>query len=146
MKISFLKHMVPDLSEVGIPVVQKMRIVGVIFNDRLTWDDHINHLICQIIPLLRSLAKLRRFNLSKDAMLTYYKTHMRPILEYACLVWHADHKTSTTSGSETSYSHTTPERYRKSFWQYFTTHFNLQFYILRLFILICPNKLFVIVK
>ena len=42
MRISFLKHRVPDLPEVGIPVVQKMRILGVIFNDRLTWDDHIN--------------------------------------------------------------------------------------------------------
>ena len=68
----------------GIPVVQKMRILGVIFNDRLTWDNHNNRLVSQIIPLLRSLAKLRRFNLSKDAMLTYYKTHMGPILEYAC--------------------------------------------------------------
>jgi len=66
-----------------------MKIMGVIFNNRLTWDDHKNHLISQIIPLLRSLAKLRRFNLSKDAMLTYYKTHMRPIVEYACPFWHA---------------------------------------------------------
>ena len=89
MRISFLKHRVPDLPEVGIPVAQKMRILGVIFNDRFTWDDHINHLIFQIIPLLRSLAKLRRFYLGKDSMLTYYKTQMRPILEYACPVWHA---------------------------------------------------------
>ena len=88
MRISFLKYRVPDLPELGIPVVQKMRILGVIFSDRLTWDDHISHLISQIIPLLRSLAKLWLFNLSKDVMLTYYKTYMRPILD-AYPVWHA---------------------------------------------------------
>ena len=36
------------------------------------------------------------------------------------------------------------QRYGKSFRQYFTTHFNLYFYILRLFILIFRNKLIVI--
>ena len=45
MKISLLNHRVPDLPEVGIPVVQKMRILDVIFSDTLTWDDHINNLI-----------------------------------------------------------------------------------------------------
>ena len=55
MRISFLKPRLQDLPEVGIPVVQKMRILGAIFNDRLTWDDQINHLISQIIPLQRSL-------------------------------------------------------------------------------------------
>jgi len=33
MRISFLKHRVIDLPEVGVLIVQKMKILGVIFND-----------------------------------------------------------------------------------------------------------------
>lgn len=88
MRISFLKHSVPALPDVGIPAVHKMKILGVIFNDKLTWEDHLNHLLSQAMPLLRSLTKLRRFQLSKNALVTYYRSHMRPILEYACPVWH----------------------------------------------------------
>ena len=36
IRISFLKPRVPDLHEEGIPVAQKLRILVVIFNDRLT--------------------------------------------------------------------------------------------------------------
>jgi len=33
IRISFVKHRVTDLPEVGVLVVQKMKILGVIFND-----------------------------------------------------------------------------------------------------------------
>ena len=61
---------------------------------------YIYHLVSQIIPLLRSLVKLRRFNLSKYAMLTYYKTHMRPILKHAFPVWHAGSSKDQTNQLE----------------------------------------------
>ena len=54
-----------------------------------TLYSHVNHMHSRATPRLYYLRQLRRCGLSQCDLLAYYRTLIRPILEYACPVWHA---------------------------------------------------------
>ena len=60
--------------------------LGVTFNDRYTWTDHVHQITDQVssrIGVLRSL----RFKLSRTCLRTIYISHIRSKLEYCDVVW-----------------------------------------------------------
>ena len=69
-----------------VPQVTTHKHLGVIFNDTLTWDDHI-HAVCskasQRIGLLRRYSK----RLPSLSIRHFYCTAIRPAMEYAAIAW-----------------------------------------------------------
>ena len=59
------------------------------YKECVSWKSHVNHMHSRATPRLYYLRQLRRRGLSQCDLLAYYRTLIRPILEYACPVWHA---------------------------------------------------------
>ena len=66
--------------------VHSFKMLCVWLSDELSWKSHVNHMHSRTTP---RLWQLRRCGLSQSDLLAYYRTMIRPILEYACPVWHA---------------------------------------------------------
>ena len=70
----------------SIEYTRSHKHLGVTFNDKYTWTDHVHQIIDQVssrIGVLRSL----RFKLSRSCLRTIYISHIRSKLEYCDVVW-----------------------------------------------------------
>ena len=54
----------------------------------LRWDEHVQSISSKANSRLYYLKRLKRAGLSTDELLSFYCTIIRPVLEYACVVWH----------------------------------------------------------
>ena len=73
----------------AIERVTNFKILGVWLSDTLSWSYHVHHMTSRASLRLYYIRQLGRSSLSRDDLLVYYKTMVRPILEYACPVCHA---------------------------------------------------------
>jgi len=80
----------PDTSytlyNIAIPVVQNMRDLGVVLSNDLTFSTHVSTIVSRAsskIGLMYRAFSSRSLNF----MISFFKTHVRPILEYNCEVW-----------------------------------------------------------
>ena len=93
MLISFKQSLalVPPLiiNSNAVERVHTFKILGVLLSDDLSRKAHVNHMHARASQRLYYLRQLKRCGLSQSDMLAYYRTMIRPILEYACPVWHA---------------------------------------------------------
>ena len=64
--------------------VREQRHLGITFQHNLRWTTHINNIINKSLKTLHTLTKLRN-SLNAPALCHLYSTHVRPILEYACI-------------------------------------------------------------
>jgi hypothetical protein len=86
----------PSLQLNGQPIerVHTFKLLGVHVSDTLTWNYHISAVCSKAAKRLHFLKLLKRTAMSTDDLLYYYTTVIRPVTEYACVVWH----TSLTKG------------------------------------------------
>jgi len=80
----------PELS-IGGHIIQRVnsfKLLGVIISDDLRWEVHISAICSKVNSRLYFLKQLRRAGLSIADLRCYYTTVVRPVLEYACVVWH----------------------------------------------------------
>ena len=93
MYISFKHNPAPVppliINSNAVERVHSFKILGVWLSDDLSWKSHVNHMHSRATPRLYYLRQLRRCGLSQCDLLASYRTLIRPILEYACPVWHA---------------------------------------------------------
>ncbi|HEY5140436.1 MAG TPA: reverse transcriptase domain-containing protein, partial [Methylococcales bacterium] len=68
--------------------VTSFKLLGLHIANDLRWDIHIDALCSKVNSKLYFLKQLKRSGLSTDDLLCFYKTVIRPVLEYACVVWH----------------------------------------------------------
>ena len=61
---------------------------GSSINCTVKWDDHVATVASKAAKRLWFLKKLKRAGVSVDDLVHYYQTVIRPVLEYACAVWH----------------------------------------------------------
>ena len=54
----------------------------------MKWNEHINNIVKKASKRLYMLRLLKRSNACIDTLITVYTTIIRPVLEYACQVWH----------------------------------------------------------
>ncbi len=78
----------PQLSFDNIPVnfVESHKHLGLTLGHDGKWHDHINNILksaSKVLGIIRSL----KFKVSRKSLNTIYVSHLRPILEYACVVW-----------------------------------------------------------
>ena len=92
MVISFKKQPVNippmTLNDSIIDRITTFRLLGVLLNNTLSWEDNTNHLVSKCAPRLYYLKQLKRSGMKEPDLLIYYKAIVRPVMEYACPVWH----------------------------------------------------------
>jgi len=72
--------------------VNSFKLLGVHISSSLKWQDHLDSVTSKCSKRLYFLRCLKRAGISEDDLTTYYKSVVRPVMEYACPVWY----TSTT--------------------------------------------------
>lgn len=85
------KHtVIPPLIIGGHPIerVSCFKLLGVTITDDLRWEVHIESISSKVNSRLYFLKQLKRAGLSTDDLRCFYTTVVRPVLEYACVVWH----------------------------------------------------------
>ena len=87
----FSKDSVPVLMVGGEAVerVEKFKLLGVVFNSKLTWDDHIPYLLQKVSKRFYIIFKLARIGIPPHDIILVYIAIIRSVLEYACAVWHS---------------------------------------------------------
>ena len=70
-----------------IDTVSSFKLLGVNISSDLRWDEHIDIINAKASKRLHYLSLLRRSSVCHAELLLFYKTIVRPILEYACPVW-----------------------------------------------------------
>ena len=78
----------PQLYFDNIPVnfVESHKHLGLTLGHDGKWHDHIYNVLksaSKVLGIMRSL----KFKVSRKSLNTIYVTHLRPIIEYACVVW-----------------------------------------------------------
>ena len=76
-----------SLKDTNIEVVEKMKILGTIINNRLTWDENCNAIITKVNSRMQLLRELQRFGSSTHEMVHFWILFCRSILEQSCVVW-----------------------------------------------------------
>ncbi len=60
-----------------------------IINDKLNWQEHVDKLHKKASSRLYFVSKLKRTKMSSSDIVKVYVSLVRPVLEYACQLWHA---------------------------------------------------------
>ncbi len=70
-----------------VEIVSSARLLGVIINDQLTWNDHVDSIVTKASCRLWMLRSLKNLGFSAHELTTLFKSSVIPILEYASPVW-----------------------------------------------------------
>ena len=92
MQISFAKtkHAFDPLLIDGkeLEVVSSVKLLGLTISDNLCWKEHISEITKKAAKRIYFLLQLKRAGVSKDDLLTFYKSCIRSVLDYAVPVLH----------------------------------------------------------
>ena len=65
------------------------KLLGVHIDSNLKWNTRVNYICAKASSRLYFLKQLRKYSTSIGDMLHFYTAVIRPVLEYACPVWHS---------------------------------------------------------
>ena len=68
--------------------VSLYKMLGVVFNDNLTWDDHVDYMCQKASTRIYFLTLLRRAGSSPEEICEVFAAIVRSVLEYASELWH----------------------------------------------------------
>ena len=72
-----------------IEVIKETKLLGVMINDKLSWDSNTRFLVTRANARMRLLHKLVDFGVPIDDLVNIYVLYIRSILEQSCQVWHS---------------------------------------------------------
>ena len=72
-----------------IEMVSSATRLGVVFSNNLKWQVHVDHITSKGAQRLYSLNLLKRAAVDPKSLVLVYVALVRPVVEYACQVWHA---------------------------------------------------------
>ncbi len=76
------------MDKVTIERVKSARILGLTVQDNMKWNEHVHDIVKKASKRLYMLRLLKRSNANIDILIVVYTTIIRPVLEYACQIWH----------------------------------------------------------
>ena len=81
----------PHLVINGIAVerVSSFKLLGIHISSNLKWDAHIEFVCAKSASRLHFLKVMKRACSNTEDLVCFYTTVIRPVLEYACPVWHS---------------------------------------------------------
>ena len=65
------------------------KLLGVLIDSNLKWDNHVDSMCSKASARLHFLVQLKRNGATVKDMLHFYETVIRSVLEYACPAWHS---------------------------------------------------------
>jgi len=65
------------------------KLLGVLIDTNLKWDNHIDSICSKASSRLHFLTQLKRNGATVKDMVHFYETVIRSVLEYACPAWHS---------------------------------------------------------
>ena len=78
------------IKDVVVERAKSARILGLVVQGNLKWNEHGNRIVKKAGKRLYMLRVLKGSNADTSTLLTVYSTIIRPVLEYACEVWHCN--------------------------------------------------------
>ena len=78
-----------------------MKLLGVNIYSDLTWNKHVENIAAKAGKRVYMIYQLRRAGIGQPDLVTIYVSVIRPVLEYACPVWHTNLKKHITESIET---------------------------------------------
>ena len=92
LRVCFLRE-TPDLSPLlidghALEVVRSHKVLGLVIQNDLKWNDHIDSVVSKASKRLFIIRTLRCGGVPTEDLLTIYFALIRPVLEYCCVVWH----------------------------------------------------------
>ena len=91
MQISFLRNPPPainlKINGTELEVVSSIKLLGVIIQSDLKWDQQVKYLIGNASRRLYILSKLRKNGVKTEDLVSIYKMYIRPTLEFGAPVW-----------------------------------------------------------
>ena len=88
---TILKNPPLELILDGNPIerVHVFKLLGVYLTETLNWDENTTGICSKANKRLHFLKLLKRSGMGTDDLIYYYKAVVRPVLEYACVLWHS---------------------------------------------------------
>ena len=72
-----------------LETISETKLLGVMINDKLTWDSNTSFIVKRANARMRMLHKLVEFNIPRQDLITIYILYIRSVLEQSCQVWHS---------------------------------------------------------
>ncbi len=69
-----------------LSMVTKSKLLGVMFDQHLTWEEHIEHVHNKIASLLFLLKQIKSY-LPLEARKLFYTSYILPHFDYCCVIW-----------------------------------------------------------
>ena len=76
-----------ELKSENIEIVDKIKLLGTIITNKLTWDENCSFVITKVNSRMELLRKCKSFGATEAEMVKLWVTYCRPILEQSCSVW-----------------------------------------------------------
>ena len=76
------------INGIAVERVSSAQVLGLIVQDNINWNEHVINVVKKAGKRLYMLRVLKRANADTNTLITVYTTIIRPVLEYACQVWH----------------------------------------------------------
>ena len=76
-----------SLGDDKVDRISQYKLLGVILNDRLSWNDHVDFITKKAGKRLYFLTLLKRSGISETDIVQVYTSTIRSLLEYACEIW-----------------------------------------------------------
>ena len=74
------------IDNMDLDEVSSFKYLGIVINDRLTWQDHVDQMFSKINKKLGLLKRIR-YCLPLDARLLFFNSYVLPLFDYADIVW-----------------------------------------------------------
>ena len=83
---------IPNIKIDGRDVAQvcHAKLLGVTISQDLTWNKHVDTIVKKAGKRLYMLYQLKRAGITQKDLVSVYVSVVRPVLEYACPVWHTN--------------------------------------------------------
>ena len=78
-----------QLNNQNIEVVDKIKILGTVLTNTLSWDENCTRIIKKVNARMLLLRKVWSFGSSKEEMVQLWKTFCLSLLEQSCAVWNS---------------------------------------------------------
>ena len=66
-----------------------MKLVGLVINSEMTWDDHLDYTILRVTKTLWQLIRFRKLGADTYKLITFYILKVRSILMFGAVCFHS---------------------------------------------------------
>ena len=70
--------------------VDHVKLLGITLSNDLTWKRHVDNIVKKAGKRIYRLYQLKRAGVNQADLVTIYISVVRPVVEYACPVWHTN--------------------------------------------------------